>query len=310
VSEPLVTVVVPAYNRRRWLGECLEAVRAQTYDNIETVVVDDCSTDGTAEWLRAEPKFSFARLHVQPRNMGAAEARNAGVRLARGQLVNFADSDDVMEPRHVETAVEVFRRHPEVGLFACDCRIIGPDGELLHGGRTWHEINGEARGYAVRTGPRSLADVFIFSNIGLHTIRREVFDRVGYQDQSLFPLEDYDMALRVAGAGYGIYYWHEPLSRYRMHDANSSGETNVRVCRQKLRCLRLALERNPELRRLGAAARRRVSEVQIELAISYLRAGERAAALRELAQALAGDPGQITRVARLGARRLRRLATA
>src|ERR671933_26084 len=106
MSALLVTVITPPFNRREWIGECLDSVKAQTYPHVETLVVDDGSKDGTVEWLRSDPRYSFARVHVQPKNGGASAARNSGIRAARGQLVAFIDSDDALEPTHLETAVE------------------------------------------------------------------------------------------------------------------------------------------------------------------------------------------------------------
>src|SRR5919205_1902106 len=126
MSQPLITVIIPTFNRRQWIGECLDSVRAQTYPHVETLVIDDCSSDGTVEWLRSEPRYSFAKLHVQPRNGGASVARNTGIEMAQGELIAFIDSDDALAPEHVERAVSVFQRDPSVGLFACDSTLIGP----------------------------------------------------------------------------------------------------------------------------------------------------------------------------------------
>lgn len=313
MSDPLVTIIIPTFNRRPWLGECLDSVRAQTYPRVETLVVDDGSTDGTVKWLRAEPRYGFARLHVQPKNGGASVARNTGIGLARGELIAFIDSDDALAPRHVETAVRVFRERPNVGLFCCDSTIIGPESELLFGGRTWHEIQREQTGRPVHTGPRTAADLFQFSHIfpGF-TIPKAIFERVGDFDQSIFPMDDYDLSLRVAGAGYEVYYCHEPLALRREHGGQCSGFANsVDTCGKQIRALRAALERNPELRRSGrAAVRRRLAQARLELAVSRLNAGQRAAGLGDLLGAVTSDPAQLLRVARLGTRRLRRAAAA
>jgi glycosyltransferase involved in cell wall biosynthesis len=306
---PLVTVIIPTYNCRRWIGECLDSVKAQTYPHVETLVVDDGSKDGTVEWLRSEPRYAFARVHVQPKNGGASVARNSGIREARGRLIAFIDSDDVLAPDHLEAAVETFRQNPQVGLFCCDSTMIGPDGEVLYGGRTWHEIQSDIKRYPVATGPRGVGDIFLFSNcFPGFTLRREVFDAVGDFDQSLFPLDDYDLALRVAGGGYGVYYYHRPLALRREHVGQQSGSANtVRVCRQTIRTLDLALERNPGLRRsLGGRVRRRFAEVRVEMAIGRAYAGELAGAAGNLLRAAVSDPGQLLKVARLGGRRLQR----
>src|SRR6185503_19618165 len=104
MQSPLVTVIIPTFNRRQWISICLDSVKAQTYPHIETLVIDDGSSDGTVEWLRSQPEYSFARVHEQPKNGGASVARNDGIRLARGELIAFIDSDDALLPNHVETA--------------------------------------------------------------------------------------------------------------------------------------------------------------------------------------------------------------
>lgn len=311
MSEPLVTVIIPTFNRRRWIGECLDSVRAQTYPRVETLVVDDGSTDGTVEWLRSEPRYEFARLHVQPKNGGASVARNTGIQISKGDLVVFIDSDDALAPEHIERAVSVFREDPQVGLFCCDSTIIGPDSEVLFDGRTWHEIQHEQTGRPVHTGARGARDLFQFSHIfpGF-TIPRAVFERVGDFDQSIFPMDDYDLSLRIASAGYKVFYLHEPLALRREHTGQCSGFANsVDTCRKQIRALRAALERDPELRRAGGPeVRRRLSQAKLELAVSRINAGERAGGLGTLIEAVAEDPRQLLSVARLGTRRLQRLA--
>lgn len=309
MSTPFVSIIIPTYNRRRWIGECLDAIKAQTYPNVETLVIDDRSSDDTVQWLRAEPQYSFAQIHVQPQNAGASEARNVGIRKSRGQLITFIDSDDVLARDHVEKAVEIFQHYPNVGLFCCDSTIIGPAGELLYDGRTWHEIQSELKRYPVKSGLRSLVDIFLFSNcFPGFTLRREVLDRVGYFDQSIFPMDDYDLALRVGGGGYGVYYSHEPLALRRDHIGQASGSANsVRTCLEQIRTLRLALERNPTLRSMGPRIRRRMAEVKLELAVSRIYAGERTKGLGMLIEAVATDPARLIDVARLGSRRLQRL---
>lgn len=311
MADPLVTVIIPTFNRRQWIGACLDSVRAQTYPHVETLVIDDCSTDGTVEWLRGRPEYSFARVHVQPKNGGASIARNTGIKMASGELIVFIDSDDLLAPKHIETAVRVFQSQPNVGLFACDSTIIGPDGEVLFAGRTWHEIQSELKRYPVRTGPRTLKDVFVFSNIfpGF-TLPKAVLETLHGFDQSIFPMDDYDLMLRVAGAGYVIYYQHEPLALRREHSGQCSGFANsVDTCRKQIRTLKAAIQRNSELLDDFSMVRRRLASAKVELAVSCMVAGERAAGLTTMLQAIASDPTQLLRVAHLGRRRLQRLVT-
>jgi alpha-1,3-rhamnosyltransferase len=306
---PLVTVIIPTFNRLQWISVCLDSIKSQTYPHIETLVIDDGSTDGTVAWLKSQSKYSFVRIHEQPQNGGASIARNDGIRLAQGELIVFIDSDDVLLPNHVETAVDVFRERPNTGLFCCDSTIIDPNGEILFGGHTWHEIQSELRNYPVQTGFRKLGDIFEFSHIfpGF-TLPKAVFEKVGYFDQSIFPMDDYDLMLRVAGAGYGVYYCDQPLALRREHTGQCSGVANsVDTCRKQLRTLRAALQRNPELRKQSSMVHHRMASVKMELAVSRMRSGERAGGFWTMLQALVIDPTQLSRVAYLGRRRMRRL---
>lgn len=309
LGSPLVTVIIPTYNRRNWIGQCLESVKAQTYPHIETLVIDDGSTDGTVEWLRSQPQYQFAEVHVQEKNGGASIARNDGIHKARGEFIVFIDSDDALSPNHVETAIGVFQKYPDVGLFCCDSTMIGPEGDVLMDGVTWHEIQSKLKHYPVATGFRSLSDIFQFSNcFPGFTLAREVFKRIGDFDQTLFPMDDYDLALRVAGGGYRVYYCHEPLCLRREHSGQCSGSANsVYTCRQQIKTLRAALQRNPELTASGGTIRKRLAEAKLELALSRILAGERSGGLGDLLQALAKNPAQLLKVARLGRRRLQRL---
>lgn len=309
MNNPLATVIIPTFNRRRWIGECLDSVKAQTYPHIETLVIDDCSTDGTVEWLRENPDYSFAQIHLQPRNGGASVARNTGIAMAQGELIVFIDSDDVLAPNHIEKAVAVFKTEDNIGLFACDSTLIGTDGEVLYGGKTWHEIQSQIKHYPVRTGRRNLKDVFLFSNIfpGF-TLPKGVFDKVGGFDQSIFPMDDYDLMLRVAGAGYGVYYCHEPLALRREHTGQCSGPANsVDTCRKQILTLQAALKRNPELRRAGPEIRKRMAQAKLELAISRIKAGQRASGISAMLQAIGTHPSQLGQIVRLGNRKFQRI---
>jgi len=311
MKEPLVTIIIPTFNRRRWIGECLDSVRAQTYQNIETLVIDDCSTDGTVEWLQSNPDYNFVKIHVQPKNGGASIARNTGIELARGELIAFIDSDDLLAPNHLEKAVAAFNAQENIGLFACDSTLIDSEGEVLYSGRTWHEIQSELKNYPVRSGRRKLEDVFLFSNIfpGF-TFPKSVFDRVGNFDQTIFPMDDYDLMLRVAGAGYGVYYCHEPLALRREHSGQCSGPANsVDTCRKQILTLENCLKRNPELRAARPVIRKRMAQAKLELAISRLKAGERASGISDIFKAIGTHPSQLRQIIRLSNRKFQRLVT-
>ncbi|MDR3639315.1 MAG: glycosyltransferase [Isosphaeraceae bacterium] len=309
--EPTVSVIIPTFNYGNYIGECTEALLSQKFGEFEAIIVDDCSTDGTFDKLHGNLPDERFRIHRQDRNQGASVARNTGVGMARGEYIVFVDADDLLLPGHLETVVRLGRALPSVALICCDCQLIGPTGSLLHGGRTWHSVLGALTGRDQVSGMRSLSDIFHFSHCFTgYTVRREVYQELGGMDQSLFPLDDYDFMLRLAGQGRGVYYSDEVLALRRDHDVNCSGVRNsVKVGRKKLECLRLALSAHPELRASGRGSRARFAEVLEELAISHFYGREWARGLLAVTRCLAHDPRRLARLSTLAGRRLTRPRT-
>jgi glycosyltransferase involved in cell wall biosynthesis len=301
-SNKKVTIIIPTYNRRDWIGECLDSVLGQTYGNIETIVVDDCSTDGTVEWLRSEEKYSKVVVHQQEKNGGASIARNTAIGMANGKLIVFIDSDDILLPGHIETAVRYFEKHDDLGLFCCDSRMIDAEGRELFGGKTWHQSLAEAKGYDIKTGFRSLKDVFSYSNcFPGFTLRREVFAELGGFDQSIFPADDYDLALRVAASRFKVFYLHEPLCLRREHDGQCSGIENAVKTQVKLieALERVAMD-IPDVKFL----KDRFADVKMALGISELKEGKTAKGLQTIAGAIVSSHRQLLTLARIAKRKL------
>jgi len=309
-SLPLVSVIIPTFNRRQWIGECLDSVLNQTYPNIEIIVVDDASSDGTVEWIQSQPQYASVAVHVQPNNGGASIARNTGIEISKGEFIAFIDSDDLLLPAHAETAVAAFQKYPNLGLFCCDSTMTDVDGNVLFDGKTWNETLSEIKKYPIKTGIRPLEDVFMFLNcFPGFTLRREVFQTLGGFVQEIFPADDCDLMLRVAGSDYQVFYFHEPLCLRREHDGQCSGvENSVKTCQQIINALNLALKRNPELHKSSANVRQRLSDIQFELAISQIKDGENLTGLKSMVQSIAKNPSQIAVVAQFGSRRLKRMA--
>ncbi len=136
MNEPLVSVVIPAYNAAHTLGRTLESVAAQTYRPLEVIVVDDGSEDDTGRVVEeaaagAAPEGVTIR-YVRQANGGPAKARNSGTAAAEGDFVAYVDADDIWTPEKTERQVEVFREFPEVGLVFTDAEV-----SRTRDGRSW-----------------------------------------------------------------------------------------------------------------------------------------------------------------------------
>jgi glycosyltransferase involved in cell wall biosynthesis len=125
---PLVSVVIPVFNQERFLAEAIESVLAQTYPSIETVVVDDGSTDGTSAVARG---YGSRIVYLRQDNAGAAAALNRGIQQASGDLVGWLSSDDVYLPTKIERQVELHNRRPEIAATYTDFMLIGANGEVI-----------------------------------------------------------------------------------------------------------------------------------------------------------------------------------
>lgn len=195
---PLLSIVIPAYNRAHCIGRALDSVRLQGLEDFEVLLGDDASTDETIEVVSREfPDVKVAALAV---NSGAAAARNAAMRLATGEFLAFLDSDDEWLPGKLEAQLEFLRENPAVVLCATShvfCRRDGVRREVRVGNPpNWAE---------------ALLEGQLFHGASTPVVRREVLDSVGFQDESLRVLEDWDWMLRISQR-HRIHVLPEPLA--------------------------------------------------------------------------------------------------
>lgn len=295
-SAPLVTVVVPAYNAGRFVEEAVRSALRQTYADLEVVVVDDGSTDDTAERVRAlcaaDPRVRL----LQQENGGVAAARNRGIAAARGALIAPLDADDVWYPAKLERQVEVMARDDTLGLVYTGWERVDEAGR---------PIPGTAR------APRAegwLADRLVLANLipcaSAPLIRRACLEEVGgYEDHRGFGgqgCEDWDLYLRLAER-YRFAVVPECLVGYRQSGGSMSA--NRRRMRRSYEVVAARLrQRRPAL----PAALRRASRYRFYWYLSKVcrREGDRLSAWYWRARAVLVAPRAFReRLARLGPRR-------
>jgi glycosyltransferase involved in cell wall biosynthesis len=117
-SFPTVSIIIPTYNRKHYLGDALESIRCQTYTNYEIIVIDDGSTDGTADWIQTH--YPQVKLLHLTNNTGAAAARNFGIKNALGQFIAFLDSDDQWLPDYLQHQIDTLKQTPTAVLSYCN----------------------------------------------------------------------------------------------------------------------------------------------------------------------------------------------
>jgi glycosyltransferase involved in cell wall biosynthesis len=210
VHEPLISVIIPTYNRAHTVSETIDSVLAQTYPRIEVVVVDDGSNDNTQEVLRG---YGPRIRSIRQENAGQMAARNRGIREALGEIITFLDSDDLWLPQCLERHVRVLQRAPaEVPCSLVNGWLHFADGRRMTSFQNSHLLPALQEGLCVNV-PDLLATRFIMF-CQFIAIRREALRRTFGFDEDLKFMEDYALPLRLSLLGPWAFI-AEPLVIWR-----------------------------------------------------------------------------------------------
>lgn len=208
---PMVSIIIPCFNYARFLSEAIDSALGQTYEECEVIVVDDGSTDNSAEVAQ---KYGKSIRYLYQENQGHSAARNTGIRMARGEFVVFLDADDVLQPRMVATSMNTMNRVGEdFGIVACKFSMIDQDGNYL----------AKTSGFPAEDCEITALDLLIKNRFPPTILARiQIFDECGVWDEQLLGSEDRDMWLRTA-LKFRIFRSSEELFFMRRHGGNISG---------------------------------------------------------------------------------------
>lgn len=212
IPAPRASVIVLAWNGVAYLEPCLEAVLSQGYPDLEVLVVDNASTDGSADLVaRRFPQVHLIRNEL---NLGFGAGNNVGLEAATGELLIVLNQDTVVQPGWLGALVEAFQ-DPAVGLVGC--KILFPDGKTIqHAGGylLWPIAEGKHYGIGERDKGQydESREVEYVTGAAL-AMRRATYARIGGFDEQFFPgyYEDTDLCLRARHAGFKILYWPPAL---------------------------------------------------------------------------------------------------
>ena len=238
--DPLLSVIIPVFNGERFLGDAVQSVREavhvldQEYSDVEIIVVDDGSTDGTA---RVASSFYETVRYLHQANQGPSAARNRGIEHARGSLIAFADADDLWPADKLKLQLPLLINDPAVEI------VMGRIQQVSLS----QTIDGQTRA-------EDVAEPAFSVNLGSAVIRKSVFERVGLFDESMRYSEDVDWFMRAREGGTEIVTIDAVTLFYRQHDQNmtrgkSTSELNV------LKALKKSLDRRREQTGFASALR-------------------------------------------------------
>ncbi|MHC4616154.1 MAG: glycosyltransferase [Planctomycetota bacterium] len=207
IDNPLVSVIMPAYNADEYIAEAIESVLIQNYRNFELVVVNDGSTDDT-ENIVTHFKDDKIKYFYKP-NSGAASARNFAIKKSHGDFIINLDTDDMITPDFIAKHLQEIQRHPHADLVYCDDCLIDENGKPI---RVIERPEYSERRLLIRDLFRCGFPIVPFRTF----IRRSVFDKIGLYDEQLSVAEDYDMMRRFVRDNLEIHHLKAALYLRRM----------------------------------------------------------------------------------------------
>lgn len=196
-EKPLISVIIPTYNRGWIVKDAVESVLRQDFVDFELLVIDDGSTDNTADVLQA---ITGDFRVIRQENRGVSSARNRGIRESGGDLIAFLDSDDAWLPQKLSAQFAFFRRHPQALICQTE-EIWIRNGKRVNPGKRHQKLSGmifEPSLHLCLVSPSAVM------------VRRQLFTEVGLFDEALPACEDYDLWLRISRQ-HPIYLIDKPL---------------------------------------------------------------------------------------------------
>jgi len=245
---PRVSVVMPAYNHAEYVRTAAESVLVQSFGDLELVVTDDGSTDGTGDVI-AELGDSRVKFRAYERNRGACDALNDAIERSVGEYIAVLNSDDFFLPSKLSEQVAYLDRHPEVAATFGMARLVDESGAEVS--ETSHPYG---KAFSAENRPRHswLRHFFFSGNAICHPtamVRRTCYDQVGLYDRALMQLPDLDMWIRICST-YEIHVSSTVLTGFRilLNDGNVSGQqpqSRVRLLWEQQQVLRRFLRLSP-----------------------------------------------------------------
>lgn len=209
-NRPLVSIVTPVFNGRQYLEQTVQSVLGQSYANIEYIIIDGGSTDGTLDIIKKyQDRIDF---WASEPDQGMYDAVNKGLKRAAGEIVAYLNADDLYYSDTVKQAVEFLLAHPSTDLVYGDCDFIGPDGRFLY----TYRYPGFNQSSFVAMSTSTIPQQSSFWRKSLH-------EKIGYFDVNLKMCGDFDFYAK-AGQVARIEHIRRPLAQFRIHESSLTSQ--------------------------------------------------------------------------------------
>lgn len=249
-QNPLVSVIIPTYNRANYLPLAIESVLNQTYKNLKLYIIDDGSTDNTTQVVSQYLSDSRVNYHKQ-KNAGQGAATNRGIRLSKGEYMAFLDADDLWNLEKLQLQVNAIQSKKDVGVLYSPCFVIDENGNIIS--RSPDPVH-----EGVVTGPLLIENFIPFGTV---LVKKECFDELGLFSEIVTGL-DYDLWLRFS-TRYRFGYISTPTLYYRIWPGQVT-TNNIRVFENGIRIMEKFLQQFP-----GAVDKKTENEAWAHTYVGY-----------------------------------------
>lgn len=246
---PKVSVIMPCYNHVRFVSEAIKSVLGQTFGELELIVTDDCSSDGSfqaiSELARQDPRVKMVR---HEKNQGLSRSRNDALSLATGDYIAFCDSDDVWEPDKLSTQVKLLEQKREYDVAYSDTSVIDENGEPT--GKLFSDLYPKPK--VVSGWLLSELAQRNFINIQSVLLRRICLKNLPLFDERIEWIQDWWCWIRLSRE-HQFVFSDAPLARYRVHSSSSNVVHGRAYCVNRFKVFRRLLKESSSLTRAARA---------------------------------------------------------
>ena len=231
----MISVIIPNYNHARYLRRRIDDVLNQTYKNIELIILDDCSTDNSREIiLEYKKRHPFISIHFNKVNQGTFKQWNLGVRMARGEFIWIAESDDLAEPDFLEKAHCILSNNRNLGFVFCDS-VMSDERirvKMLFSDMGFKRRYNRYKSDYLNSGNDEIVNYLCFFN-GVNNVsgvlfRKSCYERAGYADHSMRYCGDWHLYIRILSVS-DVAYISEPLNTIRFHNDNTYNDYFIKT---------------------------------------------------------------------------------
>ena len=221
-EKPLVSIVFTSYNHKEYLRQALDSLINQSYHNLEIIIVDDNSTDGSQEILKEYEHYPNIDLKLQTQNSGSyVKASNYGASFANGDYILFAQCDDFSEPNQIEVLLDVFKKNPSVGVVFSKSNLVDENGTVYA-----NDYTGRERSFKKAVAQSNLIEKSrmkeflsfscVIPNLSAAIIKRGLFEKNSGLSEKYLVVADWEFWLDLTEET-NFYYVSAPLNNFRQH---------------------------------------------------------------------------------------------